>query len=227
MLKLISTYLFACFLPLYLADAADHHLDLPILVPVQVLKRNNVLKLTRREKKKRKRKNFQSVHETFLRSWCLTWSEVLNLLVEVHVCPCFLENCSFVHSWNKKWDSILSHKPLTGGARVFCFVSLSKRGFFWFVFCFYFLKTQLLSSWLSYVWADTGWIRSYTTLLFTWQWQKKAPEDVGGAHELSAPRELVSRSSCGTTKISVAVGLLLLTGSKSWVPGSLFFCAVV
>lgn len=76
-------------------DAADHHLDLPILVPVQVLKRNNVSKLTCREKKKRK--NFQSVHETFLRSWCLTWSEVLNLLVEVHVCPCFLENCSFVH----------------------------------------------------------------------------------------------------------------------------------
>lgn len=27
-------------------DAADHHLDLPTLVPVQVLKRNNVLKLT-------------------------------------------------------------------------------------------------------------------------------------------------------------------------------------
>lgn len=74
-------------------DAADHHLDLPILVPVQVLKRNNVLKLTFKKKKK-----LHSVHETFLRSWCLTWSEVLNLLVEVHVCPCFLENCSFVHS---------------------------------------------------------------------------------------------------------------------------------
>ncbi|KAM9238431.1 zinc finger Ran-binding domain-containing protein 2 isoform 1-T1 [Leptosomus discolor] len=75
-------------------DAADHHLDLPILVPVQVLKRNNVLKLTFKKKKKK----IQSVHETFRRSWCLTWSEVLNLLVEVHVCPCFLENCSFVHS---------------------------------------------------------------------------------------------------------------------------------
>lgn len=50
------------------------------------------------------------MHETFLRIWCLTWSEVLNLLVEVHVCPCFLENCSFVQSWNKTWGSILSHK---------------------------------------------------------------------------------------------------------------------
>lgn len=46
MMKLIQTYLFACFLHLYLSDAAGHHLDLPTLVPVQVLKRNSILKFT-------------------------------------------------------------------------------------------------------------------------------------------------------------------------------------
>jgi len=52
MLKSVSAYFFACFLHLCLADAADHHLDLPILVPVQVLKRNNELELTFKKKKK-------------------------------------------------------------------------------------------------------------------------------------------------------------------------------
>ena len=158
MLKLISTYFFACFLHLYLTDAADHHLDLPILVPVQVLKRNNVLKLTFKKKKK-----LQSVHETFLRSWCLTWSEVLNLLVEVHVCPCFLENCSFVHSWNKKWGSILSHKLPRGGVM---FYYLSKAG----VIVFKVSVTRFLA--LSYVWAERCWICSNRTLLFMWQLQR-------------------------------------------------------
>uniref|UniRef100_A0ACB8F3V2 Uncharacterized protein n=1 Tax=Sphaerodactylus townsendi TaxID=933632 RepID=A0ACB8F3V2_9SAUR len=63
----------------HLKGTADLHLDLLILDPVQVLKRNNVFRFSLIHKPS------SPVHETFLRSWCLTWSEVLNLLVEVHV----------------------------------------------------------------------------------------------------------------------------------------------
>lgn len=144
------------------------------------------------------------MHETFLRSWCLTWSEVLNLLVEVHVCPCFLENCSFVHSWNKKWGSILSHKLPRGGVK---FYYLSKGGVV-------FLKTHLLDSWLSYMYeqAQVGYV--LLQLCSSCDNYKEVSEEYR-KNPWAFCIQLLSLfdvARMGPWKISVAVGLVLPIG---------------
>lgn len=127
MLKLTSTHFFACFLHLYLADAADHHLDLPILVPVQVLKRNNVLKLTFKKQKTQEKQIPVSAWDIF--------KKLVSYLVRSAksasrgACLSLLSGNLQLCSWNKMWGSILSHKLLTGGVRIYY---LSKEGGYYF-----------------------------------------------------------------------------------------------